>query len=164
MAIATNHIAVFIMVFCVTCNVVHAAFAPRDTSLWVADPIVHGIEEVFAPTDAWIRLLLYTAPFDYTVQAQALLIAQFATEIAISNYDNLCTAYSKAALKTSSRLNARVATRSLLRHGQTITAEDAYIRCVALKPSSFPQGGKQRAMLHSLRLLHGTMPSGPAAF
>ncbi len=112
------------------------AYQLRDTNLRVTDPIARGIEITPGLHDSWRTLLLYTAPFDKSVSAQAALIVQFDSEMRIHNYRHLCEAYGKAAGKASARLAARPETKSLLRNGQPINADVAERLCIAHRPSA----------------------------
>jgi hypothetical protein len=140
------------------------AYQLRDTNLRVTDPIARGIEITPGLHDSWRTLLLYTAPFDKTVSAQAALIVQFDSEIRIHNYGSLCHAYSQAAAKASSRLAARPETKGLLRNGQTVKTDDAERICNGYRPPSFVRSGKALAMLHTLRLLRASLSGGQGSF
>ncbi len=133
--------------------------ASRDANPDIADAIVHGADTIFAPNDPWLRLLLYTPPFQGSVVTQAVLIVQFSIRLSIHNYRDDCTAYGEAVVAAFDRLRSLPDTGGHLARGWThVSAADFRGICERAGPSPIGRRTAARAMLHAQRVLQVILP------
>lgn len=131
--------------------VVVRASTHRNGNRAIADAVVFAGEQAFASTDPWADLLLYTAPFDASVQTQAELLAQFVIQLRLHNYRHLCDAYGKASAMAAKRLAAPPVV--LLRPGTwTPTAEMAAETCRRRAPSPTLSVPQLKLLIGAVRL------------